>query len=159
MPTAWQLRDGATVGNFAWIGLSVTYFFLLTHPVFHANFLGHVSVCRSCLGCILWPAVPSAISSSPGFRAPPALLSPCLSLSSRLSCWGLAGFGTADLGMVCRPHHEPIPAHGASACLLLTRSGHLAGAGGHCLRMADRSPSPKSLQQLPAPEGILLPCV
>lgn len=53
VPTAWQLRDGATVGNCAWLGPSVTHFFLLTHPVSHANFLGRVSVWRPCLGCIV----------------------------------------------------------------------------------------------------------
>lgn len=75
LPLCLELRDGATLASFAWIGPSVTYFFLLIHPVSHANFLGDVSVCRSCLGCILWSAVPSAISSSPGFHAPPALVS------------------------------------------------------------------------------------
>lgn len=55
--------------------------------------------------------------------------------------------------------HKPVPAHVPSACLLLILRGCLTGAGGHCLRMVNRSLSPKSLQQLSAPEGVLLPCV
>lgn len=103
VPTASQLRDGATLGNFAWIGSSMLYFFLLIHPVSHANFLGHVSVWRSCLGCILWSAVPSAISSSPGFHDPPCTHLLAWAHPPRLSWWNLAVFGTADLGMVYKP--------------------------------------------------------